>query len=215
MTSLPLWPDAASRYAVETDHLFIGLLIVTGLTAGLVFVLLIVFGTRYRHTNAVERGDRVKKSWHWEIGWTAATMAGFLGLFVWAADLYARLYQPPAGSIEIFVTGKRWMWKIEHAGGQREIDELHIPVGRPIRLVMTSEDVIHSFYLPAFRVKHDVVPGRYQELWFSADETGDFALFCAEFCGTDHAHMGGHVVVLTAAGFEDWLRRQPTPGAVK
>jgi len=212
MNSLPLWPIGASRYASEADYLFIGLLIVTGLTAGLVFYLLILFCTRYRHSNSVERSERVKKSWHCEIGWTTATMAAFFGLFIWGGVLYVRLFQPPGNALEIYVVAKRWMWKAEHPGGQREIDELHVPVDRPVRLVLSSQDVIHSFYVPAFRLKHDVVPGRYQELWFRPSKTGEFGLFCAEFCGTDHAQMGGHITVMSAAQFEDWLRREaPEP----
>ena len=207
MGNVPLWPVAAAAQAGETDLLYLGLILVTGLTAGLVFVLLIVFSIKYRATSAADRSDRVKKSWYWEIGWTVASFVVFLGLFVWGADLYVRLFQAPADAVDVFVVGKRWMWKVQHQGGQREIDELHVPVGQAIRLVMTSQDVIHSFYVPAFRVKHDVLPGRYEDLWFTPTRVGEYHLECSEFCGTDHAQMAGQVVVMSPTAFQTWLEQ--------
>src|SRR5690349_7899969 len=121
------------------------------------------------------------------------------------------MMRPPPGAAELFVLGKQWMWKVEHPGGEGEIDELHVPVGRPVRLVMTSQDVIHSFFLPAFRVKRDVLPGRYESLWFEATKTGEFPILCAEFCGLDHSHMKGRVVVLSENDYARWLAVQP-PG---
>lgn len=198
-------PPAASSFAGQVDRLYLGLVVVTGAAFLLVATLLLVFSIRYRRGSNADRGDRIRKSWHWEIGWTTATFVAFVGLFFWAAGLYTRLYTPPPGTVDVFVVGKQWMWKIQHPDGQREINELHLPVGRPTRLVMTSQDVIHSFYVPAFRVKHDVLPGRYEALWVDPDMTGEFPIFCAEFCGTEHAHMGGRVVVMEPAAFERWL----------
>jgi cytochrome c oxidase subunit 2 len=125
--------------------------------------------------------------------------------FLWGAQIFAALVDPPADSLEAFVVGRQWMWKIQHLEGRREIDELHVPVGRPVRLTMTSEDVIHSFYVPAFRVKMDAVPGRYSTVWFEATKPGTYHLFCAEYCGTLHSGMIGRVVAMEPAEFQAWL----------
>jgi cytochrome c oxidase subunit 2 len=126
-------------------------------------------------------------------------------MFGWAAVLYYAHAAAPANATEIYVVGKQWMWKLEHVGGQREIDELHVPVGRPVKLIMTSQDVIHSLFMPVFRIKQDVLPGRYTMLWFTATKPGDYHLFCSQYCGTEHAQMIGHVVVMEPAAFERWL----------
>jgi len=212
---IPFWQPGDSAHASDVDLLFAGLMTVSILVLVLLFFLLFTFAIRYRSGSNADRDHRIKKSWHWEIGWTAVTLLAFIALFVWGANLYFEPYTGHDEALQIYVVAKQWMWKVQHPGGQREINELHIPVAQPIRLVMASQDVIHSFFMPAFRIKRDVVPGRYENLSFEAERTGIYHLFCAEFCGTDHSHMGGHVVVMTAAGFEDWLRRQPTPGAVK
>jgi cytochrome c oxidase subunit II len=202
---LQFWPQSASTAATEVDHLFIALLLVSFLVLGLVFGLMIYFGTKYRAGSTADRSDEHLKSWHWEVAWTTVTLLMFLALFFWGGDLYARLYRPPPNALDIYIVGKQWMWKAQHADGQAEINELHVPVGRPVRLVMTSQDVIHSFYVPAFRLKHDVLPGRYEMLWFEATVTGTYPLFCAEFCGTDHSQMGGRIVVTAPAAYERWL----------
>jgi cytochrome c oxidase subunit II len=126
-------------------------------------------------------------------------------MFIWGTSLYVTAYRPPAGALEVFVVGKQWMWKLQHPEGQREIDELHIPMGRPIRLTMTSEDVIHSFFIPAFRIKKDVLPGRYTTIWFEATKPGEYHLFCTQYCGTNHAAMIGRVVVMKPVDYERWL----------
>jgi cytochrome c oxidase subunit 2 len=169
---------------------------------------------RYHAGSDADRSHRIKKSWHWEIGWTALTLVGFLGLFVWGASLYLKIYGEPRDALPIYVVGKQWMWKAQHPGGQREIDELHVPVRTPVRLILASQDVIHSFFVPAFRVKHDVVPGRYQNLWFQADKAGVFELLCSEYCGTDHSRMTGRIVVMEPADFESWLSRQDVGGTL-
>ncbi len=137
--------------------------------------------------------------------WTAIPTLIVAVIFVWSSTLYFRNSEPPKGSMEIFVTGKQWMWKVEHPEGQREINELHVPLGRPVKLTMTSEDVIHDFYVPAFRVKKDVLPGRYTTLWFEATKVGTFHLFCAQYCGAFHAGMIGSVIVQEPDEYERWL----------
>ena len=128
-----------------------------------------------------------------------------LGVFVWATVLYFHLITPPPNAMEMYVVGKQWMWKLQHPEGKKEINELHVPLGESVRLTMTSEDVLHSFYIPAFRVKKDVVPGRYTNLWFKATQVGSYHLFCAEFCGTEHSRMIGTVHVLEPQDYEAWL----------
>jgi cytochrome c oxidase subunit 2 len=128
-----------------------------------------------------------------------------MGVFVVQAQAYFNLYRPPIDALEIYVVAKQWMWKTQHPEGQEEINELHVPVNRPVRLIMTSQDVIHSFYVPAFRIKQDVLPGRYTSIWFEATKPGTYHLFCAEFCGTDHAEMGGSIIVMPQADYEQWL----------
>ena len=206
MNSVPFWPERASSYAGEVDFLFISLLAILVLTAGLVFFLLILFAQRYRHGSNADRSGTSKKTWRWEVSWTTASLLVFVGLAVWGANLYTRLYEPPGDAIQIFIVGKQWMWKAEHPGGQREINELHVPLGRDVRLVMASQDVIHSFFIPALRIKQDVVPGRYEQLWFRADKPGTYHFFCAQYCGTDHAHMIGWLTVMEPRAYAEWLR---------
>ncbi|HEX4739581.1 MAG TPA: cytochrome c oxidase subunit II [Allosphingosinicella sp.] len=217
MQGFPFWPArAGGGYAMQWDALFIGLLIVAVLTVGLVLFLMILYAARYRHDSKADRSDRTKKSWRFELSWTAASLIVFVALGLWGAHLFVKLYQPPKDALQIFVVGKQWMWKAQHPGGQREIDELHVPAGRDVRLVMASQDVIHSFFIPALRVKHDVVPGRYETLWFRADKPGRYHLFCAEYCGTDHARMGGWIVVMAPRQYAEWLNNnggQPTLAA--
>ena len=174
---------------------------------GLVVFLLILFATRYRHGSKTLRNDPTPRPGAGR-SVDGGTLLVFVGLAVWGADLYLRLYNPPPDALQIFVVGKQWMWKAQHPGGQREINELHVPAGQDIRLVIASQDVIHSFYVPALRIKQDVVPGRYETMWFRADKAGRYHLFCAEYCGTDHAHMGGWVTVMNPREYADWLRQQ-------
>ncbi len=208
MPGFPFWPDTASAYASKVDFLFISLLVIALLTSGLVFFLLIFFANKYRHGSNADRSGATKKTWRFEVSWTAATLAIFVGLAVWGGALYVHVYNPPADALQIFVVGKQWMWKAQHPGGQREINELHVPAGQDVRLVLASQDVIHSFFVPALRIKQDVVPGRYETLWFRADKVGRYHLFCAEYCGTDHAHMGGWLTVMNPRDFATWLQQQ-------
>jgi cytochrome c oxidase subunit 2 len=207
-TWIPFWHPGISRHGGDVDLLFAGLLLMSAAVLGLLFFLLILFCVRYRVGNDIDRGDRVRKSWHWEVSWTAATMVGFLGLFVWGASLFLDSYQTSANELPVFVVAKQWMWKVQHAGGQSEINALHIPINRPIHLIMASQDVIHSFFIPALRLKHDVVPGRYQDLEIEVQKPGRYPLFCAEYCGTQHSGMLGEVIAMQQADFVHWLSQQ-------
>jgi cytochrome c oxidase subunit 2 len=209
MRWLSIFVPGDSQYSNDIDLLFIGLLIASVLILLLLFGLLLVFTVRYRAGSNARRPHSREKSWRWEIGWTTATAFVFVGLFAWGAQLYFRIYQPPPDAVTIYVVAKQWMWKAEHPGGQMEINQLHVPVGRAVRLILSSQDVIHSFFVPAFRLKHDVVPGRFQSLWFQPLRPGTFQLFCAEYCGTDHSRMTGSIVVLRSADYQAWLREQP------
>jgi cytochrome c oxidase subunit 2 len=203
----------ASAYASELDWLLIALLLVSVAVLALVFGLGIYYIARYRHTSDVYRGGVMKKTWGVETGWTAATLFAFFGLFIWGANLYARLEQPPFGGnvLRISVIGKQWMWKVEYPGGQHEIDALHVPLGRPVELLMTSEDVIHDVAIPAFRIRHDVLPGRYEALAFTATKVGNYHLFCDQLCGTDHSSMVGVVTVMTPGDYTRWLAANAAP----
>jgi cytochrome c oxidase subunit 2 len=203
--SLRFWPEQASSVAGKVDALFLTLTLVSLFFSGLIFLLVTVFAIKYRRRSAADRPRPIHGSLGLEALWTAIPLGIGLAIFVWGAALYATLSRPPAAAMEVFAVGKQWMWKFQHPAGQREINELHVPVNRPVKLTMTSEDVIHSFYVPAFRVKFDVLPGRYTTVWFEATRTGDYHLFCAEYCGTSHALMGGRVVVLDQGGYERWL----------
>lgn len=200
---------AASTYAPHIDNLFWLLCAISGAIILLVTGLLVYFSVKYRRgTNAPRGALPTRFTREVEIGWTVATLISFIFVFWWAASVQTEDIPIPKHAMEIHVVAKQWMWKIEHPNGQREIDALHVPLGVPVKLVMTSQDVIHSFFVPAFRVKQDVLPGRYTELNFTPDKLGTFPLFCAEYCGTDHSKMTGGVVVMRPADFARWSRGQ-------
>lgn len=205
---IPFWPRTAAINGVAVNNLFIAELGIGGLIMATVIVMMLSFCIRYRAGSAASRTGLIRKTWTFEIGWTTATLLAFLGLFVWGAVIYVWLFQSPPGDIEIYIVAKQWMWKVQHPGGQREIDALHAPVGKTIRLVMASEDVIHSFFVPAFRIKHDVVPGTLETIWFKANKTGIFRFECTQYCGLQHATMQGKVVVMTATDYAKWLTDQ-------
>ncbi len=206
---LPFWPRNAALSASIVDTINIAEFALIGLILAFVFGMMAVFCIRYRHTSPTPRSAVGDRSWRFEIGWTSATVAAFFVLFVFGANAYIFLYGPPPHpDLELFIVGKQWMWKVQHPGGQREIDAIHVPVARTVRVVLASEDVIHSFFIPAFRLKHDVVPGQFETFWFKATHTGRYRLECSEFCGTDHAHMIGAVTVMTPAGYARWLNDQ-------
>jgi cytochrome c oxidase subunit 2 len=205
---IPFWPDTAAVNAVAVNNLYIAELIVSGLITATVVGMILTFGIRYRRGSDASRANLVQKTWRFEVAWTVATLVAFLLLFIWGAAIYIWLFQPPRADEEVYVVGKQWMWKVEHPGGQREIDALHVPVDKTIRIVMASEDVIHSFFVPAFRIKHDVVPGTLETIWFKATKTGVFRLECTQYCGLQHATMQGEVVVMSAPDYARWLTEQ-------
>jgi len=194
----------ASTLARNVDALYIFLLIVTGMMTLLVFSFLLYFAARYRHRPGV-RAEQIEGSTPLEITWSTIPFLIFMVIFAWGALVYFKERTPPADATEVYVVAKQWMWKLEHAEGQREINQLHVPVGRDVKLIMTSQDVIHSFYIPAFRIKQDVLPGRYTVEWFRATKPGVYHLFCAEYCGTQHSGMVGDIVVQEPAQYEAWM----------
>jgi cytochrome c oxidase subunit 2 len=204
LNNFPLWPQQASTMARNVDALYIFLLIVCGMMTLLIFVCLVYFAARFRHRPGV-RAEQIEGSTPLEITWSTIPFVIFMVIFAWGAVVYFKERTPPADATEVYVVAKQWMWKVEHAEGQREINELHVPVGRDVRLIMTSQDVIHSFYIPAFRIKQDVLPGRYTVEWFRATKPGVYHLFCAEYCGTQHSGMVGDIVVQEPAQYEAWM----------
>jgi cytochrome c oxidase subunit II len=211
LNGLPLFPASASTMAARVDSLFFFLLGVTGFITLLIFVLIVSFSIKYRRRAPNEIGAPIGGSMRLEIYWSVIPLIIAMVMFAWGARLYMAMRRPPAGAMEISVVAKQWMWKLQHPEGRMEIDELHVPLGRDIKLTMTSEDVIHDFFVPAFRVKADVLPGRYTTIWFHPTEVGRFHLFCAQYCGTSHARMGGWVTVMDPTEFEAWLSGG-TPG---
>jgi cytochrome c oxidase subunit II len=202
--NFPLWPTAASTGAGNVDALYVFLLVLSGFMCAAIFSLIIIFALKYRRRKGVS-AEQIEGSMALEITWSVAPLAIFMVIFAWGAIIYFQERTPPRGADEVYVVAKQWMWKLEHQQGQSEINELHVPVGRDIKLIMTSQDVIHSFYIPAFRIKQDVLPGRYTTAWFRATKPGTYHLFCAEYCGTAHSGMIGQIVVMEPAQYQAWL----------
>ncbi len=190
--------------AGNVDALFIFLLIVSGMMTLLIFTAVVYFAARYRHRKGVP-AEQIEGSIPLEVTWSIIPLFVFMAIFAWGTVVYFKARTPPRDSTEVYVVAKQWMWKLEHAEGQREINELHVPVGRDVKLIMTSQDVIHSFFVPAFRMKQDVVPGRYTIAWFRATRPGTYHLFCSQYCGTQHSGMIGNVVVMEPAQYEAWI----------
>ena len=203
--SLPLFPERASSFAGGVDAFFIFLVLVALFFSVVVGVGILYFSFRYRRTASNPVGKRVHGSLFLEIAWMAVPFVIAMFMFAWGSKLYVTMRRPPSDALEIYVVGKQWMWKVQHPDGRREFDELHVPVNRDIKLTMISEDVIHDFFVPAFRVKMDVLPGRYTTLWFRATKTGRYHLFCSQYCGTEHSHMGGWVIVMEPSDYQAWL----------
>lgn len=198
-------PEQASSLAAEVDHLFFFLTGISLFFAVLIYTLIAVFIVRYRRKKAGDTGARIEGNIPLEITWSAIPLVIALTFFALGAALFFKQMVPPHDAMEVFVVGKQWMWKIQHPEGKREINELHVPVGRPVKLKMTSEDVIHSFFVPAFRIKMDVVPGRYTQTWFEATKPGTYHLFCTEYCGTKHSQMIGKVIAMPESEYQAWL----------
>ena len=201
----PLFPEQASTMAPRVDQLYFFLLGVSVFFATLILILIIAFAVKYRRRSDDEQPRPISGNLGLEILWTLMPLSLTLVMFVWGARLFFITFYPPSDALEINVVAKQWMWKVQHAEGRSEIDELHIPTGRPIKLIMTSQDVIHDFFVPAFRVKNDVLPGRYTTLWFEATKPGAYRLFCSQYCGTQHSGMIGHIIALEPAEFQTWL----------
>jgi cytochrome c oxidase subunit 2 len=206
-----LFPDSASAAARQIDLIFIGLIIMALLFIVFLFGMMAFFLVRYRAGSKAPRSSVIRKTWRYEITWTAAATVIAIILFVWAAKVYFSLHSPPPDAQTYYVVGRQWMWEIQHPSGRRELNALHIPLGQPVKLVLTSEDVIHSFFVPAFRMKQDAVPGRYTTAWFMPTKPGVYHLFCAEYCGSDHARMTGQIFVLRHDEYEQWLQQTPVP----
>jgi len=215
----PFFPDAASTIAGSVDALYFAWIGLSGIVALAVAVLIVVFAVRYRAGSRAARSildpaAHERRMRRIEVAWTLAPLGIFLGMFGWSALVYYRAIAVPADALPVYVVAKQWMWHAEHPAGEREINELHIPSGRPVELIMTSQDVIHSLSIPGFRIKQDVLPGRYTTLWFTATRPGEYHLFCTQFCGASHSRMVGRVVVLEPARYAQWLSARDGPGTM-
>ena len=202
--NFPLWPASASSHSLAVDLLYIFLVVLSLATTLGIFAAIALFGMKYRRRHGRE-AQPIEGSLILEITWSIIPLGLFLVIFVWGAVIFFEERTPPQDATEIYVVAKQWMWKLQHPEGQRELNELHVPVGRDIKLIMTSQDVIHSFYVPAFRLKQDVLPGRYTTMWFRATKPGTYHLFCAQYCGTQHSGMIGDVVVMEPAEYQTWM----------
>jgi cytochrome c oxidase subunit 2 len=211
MFGIPLFPEQASTIAPEVDALYFFILAVTAFFAVLVVVLVGYFAIKYRDDTGLKVGAPITGSVPLEIGWSIIPFFVAIAIFLWSSVVFFHYVRPPDETLEMYATGKRWMWRFQHVDGQREINTLHVPVGRPIKITFTSEDVLHDLYIPAFRVKADAIPGRYSSIWFTPTKTGEFHLFCAEYCGTRHSGMIGTVYVMEADDYQAWLGGA-TPG---
>lgn len=198
-------PEQASTMAGRVDALYFGLIGLTIVFSLLIAGLILGFMLYYRRSEERPTGEPVHGSLILEFGWSIIPFMISMGIFLWGATIFAAFNRAPDDALEVHVVGKQWMWKAQHLEGRREINELHVPVGRPVKVTLTSEDVIHSFFVPAFRVKQDAVPGRYSSLWFEATLPGEYHLFCAEYCGTVHSGMIGRIVAMEPAAFQSWL----------
>jgi cytochrome c oxidase subunit II len=206
MGEFRLFPPQASTSAHEVDALYFALTLISLFFIAVIFTPIFFFCVKYRRGSAADRSNPSTGSNILEFGWTTLPTLMGLGLFAWGAVDYFRIERKPANAIDVAVVGKQWMWKVQHAEGKREINELHIPIDRTVALTLISQDVIHSFFVPAFRVKQDVVPGKYTSEWFKPTRTGEYHIFCSQYCGTQHARMIGRVVVMQPQAYERWLK---------
>ncbi|MFW6175404.1 MAG: cytochrome c oxidase subunit II [Acidobacteriota bacterium] len=210
--SLPLFPENASTLAGGVDALYWAWVAISAFFSLLIAAAIFYFFVRYQRRDPAEIGHEDRSSTTVEIVWSVVPLVIVLAMFGWGTRVYFDQYRPPPDALEYFATGKQWMWKFQHPTGQREINELHVPVGRPVKITMISEDVIHSLFIPAFRAKADVLPGRYNTVWFEASRPGEYHLFCAEYCGTEHSLMRGTVYAMEPDAYEAWLAREPGAG---
>jgi cytochrome c oxidase subunit 2 len=205
LEGIPLFPEQASNLASEVDNLYFFVTAVTAFFALIVVVLVIVFSVKYRDRTGEKVGSPITGSIPLELGWSILPFFVSMAIFAWATIVFFHLVRAPDQTLEIYSTGKQWMWRFQHIDGQSEINELHVPLGRPVKVTFTSEDVLHSLYVPAFRVKADAIPGRYSSIWFTPTKAGEYHLFCAEYCGTRHSGMIGRVVVMEPNDYQAWL----------
>lgn len=201
---IPFWPESASTTAGRVDALYLFLVLVSAIMTALIFITLMIFAVKFRRRRG-QSAEQIEGSNILELTWSLIPFGVFMAFFVWGAVIYFQERTPPQDATEVYTVAKQWMWKFEHIEGQREINELHVPVSRDVKLIMTSQDVIHSFYVPAFRIKQDVLPGRYTTMWFHATKPGTYHVFCAEYCGTQHSGMIGSVVVMEPRDYEAWM----------
>lgn len=202
---IPFLPPSASTFADPVDALYFYLTAITLFFTVVISLAIVFFAIKYRRRSESEVPEPIHGSMILEVSWSVIPFFIAMSIFVWGTMVWFDQTRPPKDTTEITVVGKQWMWKIQHSSGRREINELHVPVGRRIKLVMTTEDVIHDFYIPAFRTKMDVVPGRYTQLWFEATVPGKYHLFCAEYCGQNHSGMGGYVYAMEPGDYDRWL----------
>jgi cytochrome c oxidase subunit 2 len=208
--NISAFTSQASAHAATVDNVFFGLSIISVLIVLLVFGLVVGFSYRYYRGSKAKRGQLTRSTENlFEIGWSTATLLLFLFIFWWAASTQLSALTPPHDALQIHVVAKQWMWQVQQPSGVREINELHVPSGKPVVLTLTSEDVIHSMFLPALRITQDVLPDRYTYLWFTADKPGTYMLECAEFCGTAHSRMTGRIIIMTPANYAQWVSAQP------
>jgi cytochrome c oxidase subunit 2 len=205
MSPFSLTPEQASTLAPRVDQLYWFIIAVTAFFGILVTVLVVYFAVKYRTNDPMAIGARITGSIPLELGWSLIPFLVSLVIFAWAADVFFQIQRPPDQTLEVYATGKRWMWKFQHLDGKAEINTLHVPVGRAVKVTFTSEDVLHSLYFPSFRVKADAIPGRYSTVWFEATKVGEYHIFCAEYCGTKHSGMIGRVTVMEPAAYQAWL----------
>jgi cytochrome c oxidase subunit 2 len=209
-----LFPEQASTISSRVDNLYFFLIAVSAFFAVGVTIAVIVFAIKYRRRHADEVGAPIHGSLALELVWTGIPFVIVMVMFVWGASVYFAIARPPDETLDIYAVGKQWMWKFQHREGQREINTLHVPVNTPVRMIITSEDVLHDLYFPSFRVKMDAIPGRYTQLWFNATNVGTYHIFCAEYCGTNHSGMIGWVTVLSQEDYEAWLSGGATEGTL-
>ena len=205
MWNFPLFPEAASTFAGEIDAIYWALVGISVFFGSIIVAGLTVSAVRYRAGSKASRAGVVSDHLTLELSWSLIPLTIALGIFAWSSKVFIEMRVAPSNAMTVYVVGKQWMWKVQHPEGNKEINELHVPVGKPVKLYMTSQDVIHSFFIPAFRTKADVLPNRYTTQWFEATRAGEYHLFCAEYCGTSHSGMRGKVVVMEQADYENWL----------
>lgn len=208
------WPEQASSVALEVDLLYIFIIVVTVVTSLAVYAAIAIFTIKYKRRSDDEIPEQIEGNLPLEIAWSIIPLGIVLVMFAWGIKVFYDLSRAPADALNFSVVGKQWMWKVQHPSGKREINELHVPLGQPIKLTITSEDVIHSFFIPAFRTKIDAVPGRYTMSWFEPTKPGEYHIFCSQYCGTQHSHMIGRVVVMDPAHYEQWLKTGSATAAV-